>query len=200
MKQSENNTPASPPVPESLLFDKINAEVPDARPMRRGTPATRASQRVNKAQSVWGVPSKAPCGRTPGRIRRGERDGGVVGMGRPVRKAYRFHRAAPWRRVSSSVCKAAAGIQQNLLNIKHQAPAGLLFFFSFFLHFPFYRATGSGCPCLHAGSVGLEGRLQQSTLSFLWFFFFFWGGEGGCWVGNWPFLLLLESIVCLCPQ
>lgn len=55
MKQSENNTPASPPVPESLLFDQINAEVPDARPMRRDTPAMRASQRMNKAQSVWGA-------------------------------------------------------------------------------------------------------------------------------------------------
>lgn len=42
---------------------------------------------------------------------------------------HRFHGAAPWRRVSSSVCKAAAGIQRNLLNIKHQAPAGVIFLF-----------------------------------------------------------------------
>lgn len=31
----------------------------------------------------------------------------------------------------ASVCKAAAGIQRNLLNIKHQAPAGFFFFHTF---------------------------------------------------------------------
>lgn len=64
--------------------------------------------------------------RTQGEIKCGEWEGGVVGWEDQC-GSHRFHRAAPWRRTSASVCKAPAGIKQNLLNIKHQAPEGYIF-------------------------------------------------------------------------